>query len=56
MTITHSPSEQIVAEVTSWPGMTARHGSRGELSLRALDVPGKQVMDVRLILLTLLDE
>jgi hypothetical protein len=34
MTITHSPSEQIVAEVTSWPGMTAQHGSRGELSLK----------------------
>jgi hypothetical protein len=26
---------------------------RGQLSLRALEVPGKQVMDVRLLLLTL---
>ena len=34
MTTTHTPSEQIVEEVTSWPGMTAQHGSRGELSLR----------------------
>jgi hypothetical protein len=28
---------------------------RGLLTLRALSVPGKQVMDVRLVLLTLLD-
>ena len=34
MTTTHSPSEQIVDEVTSWPGVTAQSGSRGELSLR----------------------
>jgi hypothetical protein len=34
MTTTHSPSEQIVEEVTSWPGMSAAHGTRGELSLR----------------------
>ena len=34
MTTTHSPSEQIVDEVTSWPGMTAAHGTRGELSFR----------------------
>ena len=34
MTTTLSPSRQIVDEVTSWPGVTAEHGSRGELSLR----------------------
>ena len=27
-------SEQIVGEVTSWPGVEAAQGSRGELSLR----------------------
>ena len=27
-------SEQIIAEVTSWPGITAVDGSRGELSFR----------------------
>jgi hypothetical protein len=25
-----TPSERITAEVTSWPGVTAGHGSRGE--------------------------
>ena len=34
MTETRSASRQIVDEVTSWPGVTAEHGSRGELSLR----------------------
>jgi len=29
-----SASEQIIAEVTSWPGITAVDGSRGELSFR----------------------
>ena len=27
-------SERITAEATSWPGVTAAHGSRGEFSLR----------------------
>ena len=30
-----SPSERIVAAATAWPGVTAAHGSRGELSIRA---------------------
>jgi hypothetical protein len=36
MTATHtvSASEQIIAEATSWPGITAASGPRGELSLR----------------------
>jgi luciferase-like monooxygenase len=36
MTATHtaSASEQIIAEVTSWPGVSAAPGVRGELSLR----------------------
>lgn len=34
MTETRSASRQIVDEVTSWPGVTAVLGSRGELSLR----------------------
>ena len=36
MTAAHtaSASEQIIAEVTSWPGISAAPGSRGELSLR----------------------
>ena len=29
-----SPSEQIIDVVTSWPGITAAQGSRGELSFR----------------------
>ena len=29
-----TPSEQITEELTSWPGVTAQQGSRGELSLR----------------------
>ncbi len=33
-TRTASASEQIIAEVTSWPGMTTARGRRGELSLR----------------------
>jgi hypothetical protein len=33
-TKTASASEQIISEVTSWPGVTAAPGSRGELSLR----------------------
>src|SRR3954465_12181307 len=27
-------SEEITAEVTGWPGVTARHGSRGEFSFK----------------------
>jgi hypothetical protein len=34
MTTTQTAGEQIVAEVTSWPGVTAGPGERGELSLR----------------------
>ncbi len=34
MTETRTASQQIVAEVTSWPGITAVNGDRGELSLR----------------------
>jgi hypothetical protein len=33
-TKTASASEQIITEVTSWPGVIAAPGSRGELSLR----------------------
>jgi hypothetical protein len=33
-TTTASASEQIITEVTSWPGVNAAPGSRGELSLR----------------------
>jgi hypothetical protein len=33
-TQTASASEQIIAEVTSWPGITTAQGRRGELSLR----------------------
>jgi Luciferase len=29
-----TPSEQITAEVTSWPGVTAGPGSRGEFSFK----------------------
>jgi luciferase-like monooxygenase len=31
---TASPSEQIIAEVTSWPGVNTTPGRRGELSVR----------------------
>src|SRR5215204_1863933 len=34
MTVAPSPSRQIVDEATSWPGVSAAPGSRGELSLR----------------------
>jgi hypothetical protein len=30
----HTASEQITAEVTSWPGITTANGSRGEFSFR----------------------
>jgi hypothetical protein len=30
MTITRGASTQITEEITSWPGVTAAHGSRGE--------------------------
>jgi Family of unknown function (DUF5519) len=33
-TKTDSASQQIITEVTSWPGVTAAPGSRGELSFR----------------------
>ena len=29
-----SPSQQITSEVTSWPGVTAGHGSRGEFAFK----------------------
>jgi hypothetical protein len=32
MTTTQTASEQITAEVTSWPGVEAGHGSRGEFA------------------------
>lgn len=31
---TTSPSEQITAAVTAWPGVTAGYGSRGEFAFR----------------------
>src|SRR3989440_4471617 len=34
MTETRTPSERITDEVTSWPGVEAGPGRRGELSLR----------------------
>src|SRR5918997_92467 len=34
MTTTLSPSEQITAEVTSWPGVVAGPGDRGEFSFK----------------------
>ena len=34
MTLTPSPNRRITAEVTSWPGVSAGHGSRGEWSFR----------------------
>ena len=34
MTTTTSPSERITAEVTSWPGVEAGTGSRGEFGFR----------------------
>ncbi len=34
MTTTKTASDQIIEEVTSWPGVTASHGSRGELSIK----------------------
>ena len=34
MTETKTASEQITAEVTSWPGVTAGPGSRGEFSFK----------------------
>ena len=34
MTTTTSPSERITAEVTSWPGVEAGTGSRGEYGFR----------------------
>jgi hypothetical protein len=34
MTETRSASRQIIDEATSWPGVTAQPGTRGELSLR----------------------
>ena len=35
MTTTRTASDRIVDEVTSWPGVTASPGSRGELSIEA---------------------
>ncbi len=32
--MTNSPSQRIDAEVTSWPGVHATHGDRGEYSFR----------------------
>ncbi len=34
MTTTQTASEQITAEVTSWPGVEAGHGSRGEFAFK----------------------
>ena len=34
MSATPAPSQQITGEVTSWPGVTAGPGSRGEFALR----------------------
>jgi len=34
MTKLQTASEQITEEVTSWPGVTAGHGQRGEFSFR----------------------
>jgi hypothetical protein len=34
MSRTQTASEQIIEEVTAWPGVSAAPGSRGELSLR----------------------
>jgi hypothetical protein len=34
MTTTQTASEQITEEVTSWPGVEAGHGSRGEFAFR----------------------
>ena len=34
MTITTSPSTQITDEVTSWPGVEAGHGRRGEFAFK----------------------
>jgi len=34
MTTTLSPSQQITAEVTSWPGVSAGPGDRGEFSFK----------------------
>ena len=34
MTDTRTPSQRITDEVTSWPGVAATHGERGEWSFR----------------------
>jgi Luciferase len=34
MTTTQTASEQITEEVTSWPGVEAGHGSRGEFAFK----------------------
>jgi hypothetical protein len=34
MTTTDTPSERITDEVTSWPGVEAGHGRRGEFAFR----------------------
>jgi hypothetical protein len=34
MTDARTASQQITHEVTSWPGVTARHGRRGEFAFR----------------------
>jgi hypothetical protein len=34
MTTTQTASEQITAEVTAWPGVTAGHGARSEFAFR----------------------
>ena len=40
MALTQTPSQQITDEVTSWPGVEAGPGSRGEFAFR---VHGKQI-------------
>jgi luciferase-like monooxygenase len=34
MTTSPTPSERVTAEVTSWPGVEAGHGTRGEFAFR----------------------
>jgi Luciferase len=38
--MTRTPSQRIIDEVTSWPGVEAREGSRGEL---ALELEGREL-------------
>jgi hypothetical protein len=40
MSITTSPSTQITEEVTSWPGVEAGHGRRGEFAFK---ISGREI-------------